>query len=234
MACVAILGVSVTLASTGALSSLLAACNTMAADEDPQIGELSDAAHRDGSPVDPGDGGVADGGSPDAPTCADYCAAVMSSCTGDDAQYASPEECLSFCALLPLGMTGESKGDSVACRQFYAGSAAKTDNTYCAAAGPFGGGTCGDRCPIFCELTQSACLGGGESGAPPPYASYSDCQTACVSYGYVDGGLDGGGESTTGPDGGNTLNCRLFYLREAVSMGAMGCENLGVDSPACK
>ena len=217
----------------GGGSSLLAACTT-SADDSPRIDDSPDGGHRDGAQVEAPDGGVADAGlETDAPTCAAYCASVMMSCTGDVAQYSTPEECMAFCALLPAGTTGESKGDSVACRDFYAGSAARTDNTYCAAAGPFGGGTCGDRCPIFCELTLAACNGGGEGG-PPPYASYSDCQTACVGYGYVDGGIDGGGEPLTGPESGNTLNCRLFYLRQALSMDQNGCENLATDSPACK
>ncbi|MDB4941022.1 MAG: hypothetical protein JWP97_556 [Labilithrix sp.] len=208
-------------------------CTTTAAES--RLGGDADAAgtHRDSGYVDPPDGGTADAAAPpEGPECSAYCDTVQASCTEGSAQYTSRDECLAFCGLLPAGMTGESAGDSVACRAFYAGSPARTDATYCAAAGPYGGGVCGDRCPIFCALAMSAC-GAGSDGGPPPYASYPDCQTACVGFGYRDGGVDGGGEGALGPDAGDTLNCRLFYLRQAVTSGT-SCENIAVDSPACR
>jgi hypothetical protein len=193
----------------------------------------TDASHRDGSIVEPVDGGSADAPAPPGPEpeCETYCDSVLDSCKGSQAQYTSRDECLAFCANLPPGKAGENEGNSIACRLFYAGSPARTDSVrFCGAAGPFGGGgICGDRCPIFCELAVSACAPAG--GAP--YASYSDCQTACLDFDYQKPDVDGGGEPPHGPISGNTLNCRLFYLREAVMAGT-GCENLGVNSAACK
>ena len=192
------------------------------------------AIHRDGSIVEPTEGGAVDAGALPGPEpeCATYCDSVLDSCKGGHVQYASRDECLAFCAQLPAGKGGASEGNSVACRQFYAGSPSKRDAvTYCGAAGPFGGGgICGDRCPVFCGLALGACA--PEAGAAP-YGSYSDCQTVCLGFAYKDGGADGGGEPPTGPTSGNTLNCRLYYLRKAITEGS-SCEQLGPDSPACR
>jgi len=192
-----------------------------------------DASRRDGSIVEPADGGSPDGKPTPGPEpeCTAYCDSVLDACKDSHAQYSSREECLAFCTQFPPGKAGESAGNSLACRQFYAGSPARTDSSgYCGAAGPFGGGgVCGDRCPIFCELTMGACP--SEAGVAP-YASYPDCQTACLGFAYKDGGADGGGEPPTGPTSGNTLNCRLYHLREAILAGT-GCENLAATSAAC-
>ncbi|CAN5802957.1 hypothetical protein BH11MYX4_BH11MYX4_56050 [soil metagenome] len=197
-----------------------------------------DASRRDGSFVEAPDGGSIDAAPPGPePECATYCDSVLESCKGSQAQYASRGECLAFCTRLPLGKPGESQGNSVACRQFYAGSPARTDSAaFCGAAGPFGGGgICGERCPIFCELAIGACSSPppGPDASAPPYGSYPDCQTTCLGFAYKDGGVDGGGEVATGPTSGDTLNCRLYYLRAAVTQGE-SCENLAAQSPACK
>lgn len=193
-----------------------------------------DASRRDGSIVEPADGGSPDGNPTPGPEpeCTAYCDSVLDSCRDSHAQYSSRAECLAFCARFPPGKTGESAGNSLACRQFYAGSPARTDPSgYCGAAGPFGGGgVCGDRCPIFCELTQATC---SPEAGPGSYPSYPDCQTACLGFAYKDGGVDGGGEPPSGPTSGDTLNCRLYRLREAI-VTSTGCENLGVVSAACK
>ncbi len=218
--------------ATGALAALLS-CSDTASTAD-RFGEDDASIHRDGSIVQPADGASIDAGSGPgpAPKCESYCDSVLDSCKSGLAQYASRSECLAFCARLPAGRAGETQGNSVACRQFYAGSPSKTDAVgYCGAAGPFGGGgICGDRCPVFCALAVGACA--PDAGAAP-YGSYPDCQTACLGFAFKDGGVDGGGEAPTGPTSGNTFNCRLFYLREAVTSGT-SCENLGADSGACR
>ncbi len=216
----------------------ISACSSAASSDRFPAG-AEDASHRDGSPVDPADGSApADGGAVGPqPECTTYCDAVLESCKDGQAQYASKDECLAFCARLPPGKAGDNDGNSVACRQLYAGSPARTDSAkFCGAAGPFGGGgICGERCPIFCELAVGACAaaGTGPDASAPPYGSYADCQTTCLGFAYKDGGVDGGGELATGPTSGNTLNCRLYYLRGAVTYG-QSCENLGPQSPACE
>jgi hypothetical protein len=223
---------SMAVTTTAAVVAGVSSCSSSASSLDRASPVDLDAARRDGPLVEPPEGGSPDSSSlgPE-PECTAYCDSVLDSCKGSQAQYGSRDECLAFCAALPPGKVGESQGDSIACRQFYAGSPARTDSLrFCGAAGPFGGGgVCGDRCPIFCELTLSACP---PEGGAAPYPSYSDCQTACVGFAYKDGSVDGGGEPTSGPSSGNTLNCRLYYVREAVMSGT-SCHNLGVDSIAC-
>jgi hypothetical protein len=211
----------------------LAACNSTS---DDAVSPFEDDAgpHRDSGLVAPAEAGTYDGGVPQgpAPECGKYCDLVMASCTNEHAQYASRDECLEICAHLPAGDAGDITSNSVACRQYFAGSPARTDaKSYCFAAGPFGGGVCGpDRCISFCMLTLDACS--PDAGPGAPYASYSDCQTACAGYAYKDD-ADGGGELPDGPISGDTLNCRLFYVRSAVHDGS-GCADLGTDGGACK
>jgi hypothetical protein len=218
------------MSATGALLVGVASCGSNTATAELPSDDA--APRKEGGAVLPADGGTYDSGpAGPPPECSTYCDLVMTSCTGIHAQYASAAECLAFCGHLPKGKGGEVGGNSVACRQYYAGSPARLDATgYCLAAGPFGGGVCGDRCQSFCELTLDACS--PEAGAAP-YASYPDCQSACVGFVYRDGGVDGGGEPPTGPSSGDTLNCRLYYARAAVADGTT-CADLAVDSGACR
>lgn len=199
--------------------------------------DAEDAApRRDGGVVTLPEGGAADAAPPpDEPSCETYCALATTSCTGDFQQYRSKAECLAICKLLPLGTAGDEDTSSVACRQHYAGSPARTDAvSYCVAAGPFGGNVCGDRCTAFCQIALAAC---SPDAGSAPYASYADCQTACADYAYRapdagDAG-DAGGETPFGPTTGDSLNCRLFHLREAV-MDATSCADIAAKSDACK
>ena len=192
------------------------------------------SVRRDGGPVQPSEAGAYDAGliNEPAPSCVKYCDLVMETCIDQSAQYASRAQCLEFCARLPSGDAGDpDESNTVGCRQIYAGSPARTNpGGYCLAAGPFGGGVCGDRCTAFCGLTLGAC---SPDAGGAPYGSYPDCQTACAGYRYQDGGSDGGGETPDGPTGGDTLNCRLFHVRGAIQDGS-GCVNLGLDSGACR
>jgi hypothetical protein len=217
----------------GAATVAIVACSSTASDSrDP----FSDDAgpRKDGGLVGPVEAGTYDGGAPRGPepSCAKYCDLVMDACTGQHAQYASRTECLELCARLPEGDAGDDESNTVACRQYYAGSPARTNaGEYCLAAGPFGGGVCGERCIAFCGLSLDACSPGGSGAAP--YGNYPDCQTACQGFAYQDGGTDGGGERPDGPKKGDTLNCRLYYVRSAVHDGS-GCANIAADSGACR
>lgn len=193
----------------------------------------------DGAPVTPpGEAGDSlDAGSGLPTSCDRYCNFVTTNCTLDNAQYASNAECLAFCAFLPLEQlthdVEEKHAGSVACRQYWADSPARTDpSSYCLAAGPFGGNVCGDRCMAFCDALLSACAP-TRNGATPAYASQPDCATACASFSYRDASADGGGEAPGGPDAGDTLNCRLFHLRRAT-LDPQACALLHPDSGACR
>jgi hypothetical protein len=214
------------------------ACTTSTETSSSSGGPVDGGLSRDADPVDILDGGTgSDAGTiPPAPlSCTKYCDLVQSHCKLERAQYASKDDCLAFCEHIPPGEPGDP-GDvkdspGMYCRQYYAGSPSLADpEKYCAAAGPFGGGICGDRCTAFCQIAFSACAPDGGVG---PYASVPKCKTECVEYTFKEAGVDGGGEGLDGPKTGDTLNCRLYHLRKAVR-DAGSCEDLGPDGGDCR
>jgi hypothetical protein len=180
-------------------------------------------------------------------SCSAYCTAVMTTCTGSNKQYLDMGECMTACALLPLGTAGATGGNSVACRATHAALAASAGVVpHCWHAGPFGYGMCGTECESFCLLATSFCSadGGFDAGAPP-YASLGDCTTACAGFPRIDdadGGALGvdGGYSAAGPTSGNTLDCREWHLDNALegpgsaSGQELHCKHVGATSPLCQ
>lgn len=225
--------------SAASLGAAIFACSTTMDPSTSSGGTPDGGLSRDADPVDifdgtspPSDGG----GAPPPPlTCEKYCALLQNHCKGEHAQYASEADCLAFCEHIPAGDPSEPKATAgMYCRQWYAGNPSLTDpETYCAAAGPFGGGICGDRCTAFCQVALSACAPGTPDAGPAPYASLPKCKTACLEYTFREAGVDGGGEGLDGPKSGDTLNCRLYQLRKAVTE-AGACEDLGPDAGNCR
>ncbi|MBX3233406.1 MAG: hypothetical protein KIT84_33970 [Labilithrix sp.] len=212
------------------------ACGSTALEPTPGPNDGGPNLRWDSALVDPVEGGAPlDSAPPVEASCEKYCELVTENCTEANAQYASKAECLSFCEHLPLREPSrggdEISSPSVACRQYWADAPSKTSPTsYCLAAGPFGGNTCGDRCTAFCTAVLSIC----PADAPnAPYADQPECATACTAFAFRDAGNDGGGESPGGPAEGDTLNCRLHHLRAALSQPAK-CKDVRRESPTCK
>ena len=171
--------------------------------------------------------GGADGGGvcvDPAPTCADYCAAVTTSCTGDDAQYASEAACLTYCqgwANLPAGTTADTSGNTLGCRIYHAGVAATPGMaaTHCPHAGPTGGDVCGSLCDNYCHLAMTNCTAGNAL-----YSNEAQCQTACATL-HADG--------AQGDADGDTVQCRIYHLGVAGSnppdSNATHCPHGGAD-----
>ncbi len=197
-------------------------------------GPAEDAGvRRDVGAVDPPEGGFVDASNDAGPTpsCTKYCLLVTEACAAENAQYVSDKDCLSFCERLPVGEPGDKSGNTLACRQHFAGTPAHAlPGTYCLAAGPFGGGVCGTRCTAFCQVALATCKAGV---ALAPYDSYPTCADACTGFAFWDGGTDGGGENPSGPESGDTLNCRMHWLRNAT-VDPDACPNIGPDSGACR
>jgi hypothetical protein len=218
------------IASFAAAMLAMAACSSSTAN-DTESSDGGVAFRRDGAPVDLPDGGATktDGGAgPSPPSCAKYCELVTKNCVGDQAQYASRADCEAFCKHLPKGISGD-QDSTVGCRQYYAGNPARANpGASCTAAGPFGGGVCGDRCAAFCDVALSACKGGEIA-----YESLGTCATACANFVFRDAQSDGGGETPYGPDHGDSLNCRLYHLRMAVKESKY-CSALKPQSDACQ
>jgi hypothetical protein len=167
----------------------------------------------------------------------------MSACTGANAQYVSMDACMHACPFFPVGMAGDTSGNTLGCRATHAGLAAMSGtNPHCWHAGPYGYGACGTECEGFCTLATTWCTpDGGFDGGAPPYASDSACLTACAGFKRIDDadggavGLDGG-YNATGPGSGNTLDCREYHLGASLAGGAdqqLHCQHPGATSPTC-
>ena len=217
-------------AGAAALSSALLAAAGCDSGLDTSTAADAGTQRKDSSAVDPAEAGdaISDPTS-GSESCGKYCTLVMSNCAGEQAQYASTDECLAFCTHLPPDTappttTSTSRSaPSLACRQYWADSPAHTDpRSSCLAAGPFGGNVCGDRCTAFCDVLLDTCA---PATANEVYGDQPDCASACAGFTYVDEGLDGGGEAPGGPDAGDSLNCRLYHLR-GVTLDPARCADL--------
>jgi hypothetical protein len=161
----------------------------------------------------------------EALNCDNYCARVLANCTGDAAQYADLDTCKKICADLPLGDSGDTASNTVACRFYHAGAPAQQSRTFhCPHAGPFGGDTCGTRCGAFCLLAGAQC---GQA-----FTDAGSCDAACGSTFKFSNAPEAGGESPTGPSTGNTLNCREYHLVQAFGSAGTECANIGKTPPA--
>jgi hypothetical protein len=181
----------------------------------------SDAGQDAGEPGS--DGGLDGGPSADAGEVADcntYCAQMMSTCTGPNAQYYDLLRCQSACPLLLKGAASDTTGNTLACRMNHLALAAGAPNPECWHAGPFGYGGCGGACEDFCALTVQWCSPAQAYAGTQPYTGLIDCLAACDGYRQVDSastgvGVDGGWWGW-GPFAGNTLDCRETHLGNAL------------------
>ncbi|MCA9618661.1 MAG: hypothetical protein KC731_06560 [Myxococcales bacterium] len=226
---------SIVFASAAACAGIVAAaCGSSVSSTVPGTSDAGVTRPPTDAPVVVPDAGPYDAAPPPGtpPSCEKYCEIVMQNCTGDLAQYASPDECKGACAALALGDARDRTDNTVACRQYHAGSPARTDPAqFCPVAGPFGGGMCGDRCTAFCELTLRVC--DADAGAARPYADAPACATACANYMFT-GAADGGGPTLDGPTDGDTLDCRMFHARSAILEPGQHCAATAEQSLACK
>jgi hypothetical protein len=216
-------GVLAGLAGAAALSGCNAMLGIGAASLESEDDGGTDAAGGDA-------GGGDDGGGPLTLSCASYCATIMRNCTGANAEYLSPDICLSMCPALELNTTiGDTMDDTLGCRLFHARAAALTPNVSCRFAGPLGGGHCGDDpCLSFCTLDVGYCV----SPRPVPYeGGIPECRADCTTYPYV---TVGAGDTTT--EDTNTLNCRLWHLETAFTdpqSGLFHCAHTDLASATC-
>jgi hypothetical protein len=195
-----------TIAGALGLLGAAAACNSVlgisSAALDPTFGLEAGAGGDAGGPLTP---------------CQSYCNAVVKNCKDDAGaaeEYNDVPTCLALCGAFDPGQPTDTNQDSLGCRAHYAALAA-TDPTKCRAAGPLGGGVCGqDLCATFCALDTFACTGpnaeydGGEVG----------CGAACQAD--FDTYVEDAGVNDLTLSTGNTLNCRIWHLEAAVGGGA--------------
>ncbi|HRI64880.1 MAG TPA: hypothetical protein PK156_11580 [Polyangium sp.] len=135
-----------------------------------------------------------------------YCAAIMTNCTGANAQYPSMDSCLSAAEAFPAGMAADTTGDSLACRAYHSTAAGQDAATHCVHAGPSGGGDmfCGVTCEGFCDIAMAEC----PTQWPGP--DKAACMTAC---GMI---MSNNMKYNTSFTSGNTIECRLYHLSVAA------------------
>ena len=114
-------------------------------DPNPTTGPNGETGNMTTGPDDTG--GSEDTGPPPAMgPCVDYCDQLETNCTGDNAQYADYEQCLSYCmgANWPEGETTDMAGNTIGCRIYHGGDPAASDPAFhCPHAGPSGADVCG-------------------------------------------------------------------------------------------
>lgn len=137
--------------------------------------------------------------------CTLYCAILGNTCTDENVQYPSPEDCLASCAALPTGQI-HVVGNSLHCRYAQLHPASE-DSTKCSAAGPAGvtpwGSVCGAPCEAYCSIVLNSC--------PSAYADVVDCLATCSTF-------PGSGVPifhANDFDDGDTFQCRLKQALQA-------------------
>jgi hypothetical protein len=163
-----------------------------------------------------------------APECVKYCTDIEGACgqTGDR-QYASTAECLAACSILSASNMATGT-NTIACRTTHAANAVAKPYPNCWNAGPYGNEVCGTECEAFCILADSVCPG-----------TYNGCKGKCTMFTKVaapDTAAGAAGVYTTsGPAAGNTLDCREYYLGQALQgiNKTVSCTNAGDKSPKC-
>lgn len=160
-------------------------------------------------------GGDGSGGSI-SPLCEDYCNTMDEYCTGKNQMYPSKVACLGVCARLPAGMKEDNIGNSISCRSTFAASHEEGE---CQKAGPLGGGACGDRCEVYCDLVKQVC--------PAQFESFKDqegCLKACRALPYHPPY-----SAETEPHE-NSLSCRMYHLSSATFNAAHHCPHtIGIE-----
>ncbi len=193
---------SVTAATFAALAGFAGCSSSSTGGATSGIDAGTDTSSSSDTSTPPDSGGGDTAQHPLPVTCANYCAAVMSACTGDNAEYLTNSTCLEMCATMTLGTLGDTTGDTVACRQSFAQMAAADPTTTCPSAGPTGGDVCGsNRCVPWCQLDVDLC-------GTIAYPDVPTCESACAAFPYNDNG-------ETVELTGDTLNCRIYHIEAA-------------------
>lgn len=75
-------------------------------------------------------------------TCDTYCALALSECSDGDAIYTDMAECMTACSTIPVGVDGDTSGNTVHCRIGYLNMADMDAATYCPYGAADGGAMC--------------------------------------------------------------------------------------------
>ena len=135
--------------------------------------------------------------------CRNYCTAIQAACvSGSNAQYKSDLSCMNSCPAFAPGSFNDASINTLGCRFNHALQAATNPDQHCAAAGPSGGGVCGNNCNAYCSMMLTIC--------PTVFEDQATCETACQSMTGVDI------TSYHAPASGNNLQCRIYHVTFAA------------------
>ncbi len=158
------------------------------------------------------------GADDEPPTCQQYCDIELAACTGKNAQYESPEQCLAVCEALPPGANPDTAVNTMACRRYHSFNAITGPAMHCPHSGPTGDGHCGDtrkpadgfttNCESYCLLVKKACPEEFDSKLGDPDA----CMAACVE---LDGAAPDSSYTVAGADTRKGLDCRMVNTARA-------------------
>jgi hypothetical protein len=164
-------------------------------------------------------------GGGEALSCTNYCTTITANCKMDtaDAQYFIGADngmtaCMDLCEGFPVGVKGETSGNTLGCRTYHAEAAEGDPATHCPHAGPGGAAMCGMNCEGFCSAAVEVC------GAT--YADETACMTECS--GFMDTVRYDVSQAA-----GNTLACRLYHLTAAGVDPATHCPHITAASGPC-
>jgi len=161
------------------------------------------------------------------PTCEQYCDIELAACSGKNAQYESPEQCMAVCKALPAGVNPDTAANTMACRRYHSFNAVTGPDTHCSHSGPTGDGHCGDtrtpadgfttNCESYCGLVEQAC--GKEFEAA--FGDADGCMAACIE---LDGAAADSHYSSTGADQRKGLDCRVVHTARAFLDADANCD----------
>jgi hypothetical protein len=128
-----------------------------------------------------------------------FCTDYQSTCVDAGLGTAYPS-CATNVAAMAAGVSGDTGGDTSACRAYHLGVAKTTDpDVHCPHASAGGGGVC--VAPPFCDSYQTTCVDTGLAAAYPSCTA----NLAAMSPG------------TAGATSGDTAACRAYHLSVATT-----------------
>lgn len=169
-----------------------------------------------GDGMDTDDGTDTDEPPPVDLSCSEYCGIYMDACP-DFSEYANEQHCMDHCAQWPLGIAGETAGDSLGCRTYHVTVASSTDpELHCPHAGPSGMHICVDEgapdCDLYCTRYFNNC-----EGELNLWEDMNECMSTCGQW------YPGQATDTSG----HSIGCRAYYANLAAGDAQMHCGNAG-------
>ena len=152
--------------------------------------------------------------------CVEYCNLATTNCTEDNAIDFGDSTCEDTCAAMTEGTTGDTDGNTVACRIYHLTVAADAPGAHCPHGNPAGGSDAAgfpctdpvpgpsDACVEYCNLATTNCT---EDNAID--FGDSTCEDTCAAM----------TEGTTGDTDGNTVACRIYHLTVAADAPGAHC-----------